>query len=105
MPSVCRLGDNALCPADSHGKPCCPHVVVGPAVSASPDVIINGRGALRLGDDGVHAACCGPNTWKTAAGSPTVLVNGKPLVRLGDATSHCGGNGTMVTASSDVSSD
>lgn len=47
MPPACRVGDKALCPADAHGKICCPHVVVGPAVSGSPNVLIEGRPALR----------------------------------------------------------
>ena len=102
MPPACRVGDKALCPADSHGKDCCPHTVTGPAVSGSPDVFIDGRPALRVGDPGVHSACCGPNTWKTAQGSPKVLINNIPAVRLGDATSHCGGSGTMVEGSPDV---
>lgn len=99
---ACRLGDQANCPADSHGGDCCPHNVTGPAVSASPDVFINGKPALRVGDTGVHSACCGPNTWVCAQGSPKVKVNGIPVVRLGDATTHCGGSGTMIEASGDV---
>lgn len=103
MPPVSRVGDKANCPADSHGKKCCAHNVTGPAVSGSPDVSINGQAVLRIGDPGVHSACCGPNTWQTAAGSATVVVNGMPVVRFGDATSHCGGSGTMIEGSNDVS--
>ena len=32
----------------------------------------------------MHAACCGPNMYKIAAGSATVYVNGKPLARMQD---------------------
>jgi uncharacterized Zn-binding protein involved in type VI secretion len=96
MPKACRVGDNAHCPADSHGNTCCSHPVTGPAVVGSPNVLINGQPILRLGDPGVHAACCGPNTWKAAEGSATVKVNGIPVVRLGDKTTHCGGDGKMV---------
>ena len=85
---VCRLGDQANCPADVHGKNCCPHNVTGPAVTASPNVFINGKPALRVGDTGVHSACCGPNTWVCVEGSARVRVNGIPLVRLGDARSE-----------------
>jgi uncharacterized Zn-binding protein involved in type VI secretion len=102
MPAACRVGDNALCPKDSHGKKCCSHKVSGPAVSGSSDVSINGRAALRTGDPGKHSGCCGSKTWKAASGSSTVLVNGIPLVRLGDVTQHCGGKGKMIEASSDV---
>lgn len=103
MPRVCRVGDLANCPVDAHGKNCCSHNVTGPATAGSPDVSINGRPVLRIGDPGVHAACCGSNTWKCAQGSPTVVVNNIPVVRLGDTTTHCGGTGTMIEASGDVS--
>jgi uncharacterized Zn-binding protein involved in type VI secretion len=103
MPPASRVGDKANCPIDAHGKNCCPHNVIGPALSGSPDVSINGKPVLRIGDPGVHSACCGPNTWKCAAGSGTVVVNGLPVARLGDATSHCGGIGTMIEGSPDVS--
>lgn len=102
MPQVCRVGDNALCPACVHGKPCCPHVVVGPATQGSPDVIVNGQPVLRIGDPGVHAACCGSNSWNCAAGSATVIANGIPVVRIGDATTHCGGGGNMIQGSPNV---
>lgn len=100
--AACRLGDQANCPADSHGNNCCPHDVTGPAVTASPDVFINGKPALRVGDTGIHSACCGSNTWVCIEGSARVRVNGIPLVRLGDATRHCGGQGKMIEGSSDV---
>jgi uncharacterized Zn-binding protein involved in type VI secretion len=102
MSEVCRVGDNANCPADSHGKNCCSHNVTGPAVNGSPNVVVNASPVLRIGDSGVHTACCGSNTWTCAEGSESVLINGLPAVRLGDATSHCGGEGKMVTASADV---
>lgn len=99
---ACRLGDQANCPADSHGNDCCSHNVTGPSVTASPDVFINGKPALRVGDTGVHSACCGPNTWVCVEGSAKVKVNGIPLVRLGDATAHCGGSGKMIEGSDNV---
>lgn len=100
--SACRQGDRSNCPADIHGKPCCPHNVTGPSISGSPNVLINNRPALRLGDNGVHLVCCGPNTWKAIKGSLTVMVNGKPLVRKGDTTLHCGGIGRMIDGSNNV---
>jgi uncharacterized Zn-binding protein involved in type VI secretion len=71
-------------------------------VAGSPNVFINGQPVLRIGDPGVHSACCGPNTWKCAEGSATVLVNGIPVVRLGDGTTHCGGSGKMIEGSPNV---
>lgn len=102
MPPASRVGDKSLCPICVHGKPCCPHVVVGPATKGSPDVFIDNRQALRIGDPGRHALCCGSNTWKTAAGSPTVFINNVPAVRLGDRTTHCGGIGAMIEGSPNV---
>lgn len=102
MPGICRVGDQALCPADSHGCLKCAHQVQGPATVGSPDVFINGMPALRVGDTGVHAGCCGPNTWTAAQGSSTVFINGLPAVMMGHMTQHCGGVGSMVEGSSNV---
>lgn len=102
MPPAARLGDKARCPLDAHGCPACPHPTVGPAISGSANVLTNGRPAVRLGDPGIHAACCGSNTWKTASGSVTVFINNKAAIRLGDKTQHCGGVGQMIEGSNNV---
>lgn len=102
MPAATRVGDKSQCPADAHGCPGCPHSVIGPAVSGSPNVFINGKPALRVGDPGIHAACCGSNTWQAIQGSPNVFINGKPAHRLGDADQHCGGIGRMIEGSQNV---
>jgi len=97
-----RLGDKGQIPADAHGCPGCPHPGVGPAVAGSPDVNVNARPALRVGDPGIHAACCGPNTWTAQKGSSTVFVNGKAAHRLNDLQTHCGGTGKLIEGSPDV---
>ncbi len=102
MKPAVRLSDLAFVAGDAHGCPVCPHVCVGPVTNASNDVFINGLGACREGDPGIHAVCCGPNTFKTAQGSPNVNVNGKPLVRMGDKTEHCGADGKMILGSPNV---
>src|ERR1041384_4204705 len=103
MAGACRLGDKSKAPLDVHGCPACPHPdVQGPAVSASGDVMINGAPALRVGDVGIHTACCTTNTWQITGGSGQVFVNGKQLVRQGDPTKHCGGVGKMMEASGNV---
>jgi uncharacterized Zn-binding protein involved in type VI secretion len=102
MPPAFRLGDMAQIPADAHGCPACPHPAVGPAILGSNDVIVNSRPAIRLGDQGMHAICCGPNFWKPVKGSGTVMINGKPAIRLGDMTQHCGGVGQTIQGSPDV---
>ena len=113
MPPVATLSFHSRNPADDHGSSCCPHDVCGPAVTASPNVLVGGLGVLRVGDTGVHAGphgkpdpvvttghgselCCGGNTWRCVGGSATVFVNGRPVVRLGDETRHCGGTGKLV---------
>lgn len=106
MPGVCRVGDKAQCPLDVHGNPCCPHPSVsGPATAGSPDVFIEGRPILRMGDAGVHTACCGPNTWTAVQGSAKVYANNIPVVRMGDFTRHCGGAGFMIEGSPLVHAD
>lgn len=96
MPPVATLTHRSRNLSDSHGNLCCPHAVIGPAISASPDTRVAGLGVLRVGDRGVHASCCGPNTWVCVQGSASVFCNGRRVVRLGDATRHCGGSGNMV---------
>lgn len=102
MSGAGRIGDKANVQADKHGCPACPHPGTGPAITGSPDVFINGRPALREGDPGVHAICCGTNTWTANAGSGSVNINGKKAHRKGDATKHCGGDGQLIEGSTDV---
>ena len=102
MPPQGRLGDMSSVPLDAHGCPACPHPCVGPAIEGSPDVNVNGRPALRVGDHGIHMACCGPNSWTAAAGSGTVMINNKAAHRLGDSDSHCGGSGQLIQGSENV---
>ena len=102
MPPQSRVGDDAFNPADAHGCPSCPHPVKGPGVQGSPNILVNGKPPLRVGDPGVHSACCGPNTWKVAKGSSTVFFNNIPAARINDTTAHCGGSGNLIKGSNDV---
>ena len=97
-----RLKDKALVPADGHCCPGCAHPCVGPAIAGSPDVKVNDRAALRVGDPGEHSSCCGPNTWVAGEGSTTVGINDIPAHRLNDLTIHCGGKGTLIEGSDNV---
>lgn len=87
---------------DAHGCPACPHPAIGPAIVGSPDVNVNGRPALRVDDRGIHAACCGPNTWTATTGALTVFINGKAAHRQGDTQTHCGGIGKLMEGSPNV---
>ena len=102
MPPQSRLGDKSQVPADAHGCPACPHPVVGPAIDGSPNVLTNGLRSVRVGDPGVHAACCGPNKWNAKMGSSTVFINNKAAHRLSDMVKHCGGIGKTITGSPNV---
>lgn len=104
MAGVCRLGDRAKAPVDVHGCPSCPHPnVIGPSISASSNVYVNGAPALRIADIGMHMTCCGTNMWKIIGASGQVFINGSQMVRKGDPTQHCGGIGQMMEASGNVS--
>lgn len=102
MPPQGRLGDKSQAPIDVHGCVACPHTVIGPAVQGSPNVLVNNRPAVRVGDKGIHAPCCGPNMWEAVTGSTTVLINNKPAHRLGDMDRHCGGPGVLIEGSPNV---
>jgi uncharacterized Zn-binding protein involved in type VI secretion len=64
--------------------------------------MINDRAALRVADGGVHAACCGANTWIAIGGAPAVTINNRGAHRKGDPCLHCGGIGALVDGSPDV---
>lgn len=79
--AVARLGD--LCSGHGDFPP-------RPSISASPNVFVNGRALLRLGD--AYAIHCNASTCHggaVASGSATVYCNGQPVARVGDAVS-CG---------------
>ncbi len=102
MPPQGRLGDKSEAKADGHGCVACTHKVKGPAVQGSPDVFVNNMPALRIGDKGVHTACCGPNVWVATKGSGTVFINNRNAFRKGDLATHCGGPGKLTEGSDDV---
>lgn len=88
-----RLNDNQ----SGHG--CYPP---SPCNKASSNVIINKKGAMRVGDTFVPHCCPVPgcHTPVLAKGSSTVIINGKGAGRLGDPTG-CGakvmvGSGNVI---------
>ena len=82
MPAIVRLGDM-----------CTGHGCFGPrtAISASPDCLIEGIPAVRVGDLWETHGCgvCADHDGIQASGSPNVLINGIPVARVGDSIS-CG---------------
>ncbi|MBK8255024.1 MAG: PAAR domain-containing protein [Polyangiaceae bacterium] len=97
-----RKGDRSHVAADGHSCPRCPHQAIGPAVTGSGNVLINGRPALRVDDEGKHADCCGEQSWTAVRGAPRVLINERKAHRLGDQDAHCGGSGRLVDGSPNV---
>jgi uncharacterized Zn-binding protein involved in type VI secretion len=83
-----KMGKPASRLGDVHSGHSC--FAVTKSVSASSNVIINGKGALRSGDSYVPHKC-GPSSHTPVQqeGSSTVIINGKKCARLGDATA-CG---------------
>jgi uncharacterized Zn-binding protein involved in type VI secretion len=102
MPAQARLGDRSQVPSDSHGCLSCAHSCIGPSTQGSPNVNVNGKPAIRVGDPGIHSSCCGPNTWIAKAGSGTVMINNKAAHRLNDQVQHCGGMGQTMEGSPNV---
>jgi uncharacterized Zn-binding protein involved in type VI secretion len=94
-----RYGDLAQAPPHAHGCPSCPHPVVGPIIGGSNKVLVGGKPAACVGDMGVHAACCGANTYVIKTGDPNVLIQGRQAARLNDQTVHCGfAHGRIISA-------
>lgn len=84
MPKTTRLNDKDT------GHDACPPTALN---SASPNVIINGRGAGRVGDSyAPHGCIVHPSHSGTiSSGSTTVFINSKPSGRIGAPVS-CGGS-------------
>lgn len=80
MPNAVRLGDGTT----SHG--CFPPTTLA---SASSNVIINGIGAVKVGDNIVPHCCESCHGGVQASGSPNVITNGNQQARVGDSIS-CG---------------
>lgn len=73
-----------------------------PAIGGSPNVSVNGRPVIRVGDAWAAHACpkSAPHTGVQAAGSSVMTANGLRVARVGDAIS-CGS--TAATGSPNAS--
>jgi uncharacterized Zn-binding protein involved in type VI secretion len=96
MPGVARVGDA--------GQVHCSGFTMA---TGSPNVLINGRPAVRVGDlTTVHkkpdGEGCTPHVARVSAGSSSVFVNGRPLARIGDPIANCT---KILQGSSDVIAD
>jgi uncharacterized Zn-binding protein involved in type VI secretion len=79
-----RQTDIDACPLPGHGS--------NPTVTGSPDVLINGLPALRVGD----SSACGD---VVVEGMTSILVNGRPLAFQVSTTTH---GGVIISGSGDV---
>ena len=79
------------------------HFPPSSATGGSPDVFVNGKPLMRVGDSYQPHGCgvcpAGSHGRALAQGSATVFVNGRPAGRIGDAI-DCGGQ--AQTGSADV---
>ena len=98
MPGAGRVGDTAQRSKDEQDGASAS--AFGEAGQGSPDVIINGRAALRVDDPGHHESA--PGHFQAMQGSTGVFINGLPAFRRGDATRHGDEQGELLTGSADV---
>lgn len=90
MPAAARLSDPGI-----------PHCSAYVIATASTDVIINGRGAARVGDVSTPhlrpgGKFCPVHVVPIIQGSSSVFINGRPAARVGDPLADC----TRVAAGS-----
>jgi hypothetical protein len=101
-----KLSDIAVGPRHNHGRcPRCKHTVVGPPITGASQTFIDRCRAVRIGDHGVHALCCGLNHWIALQNlvDHQVNVEGSPIFCTGDITLHCFISlGMQVRGSKDV---
>lgn len=92
MPAAARQGDAGI-------PHCSPYVIA----NGSRDVIINGRGAARVGDISsahlIPGRKCGTHTAPIVNGSSSVLINGRPAATVGSKLAVCT---AVATGSADV---
>lgn len=92
MPAAARKGDAGV-----------PHCSGYTIASASGDVIINGRGAARVGDVSTShlrpGKKCPGHVASISRGSSSVFINGRPAARVGDSLAGCT---RVATGSADV---
>ena len=99
---IARLNDSTFgtCYHPSHLTPL---ATGGKIVSASGKIIVNGRGAARIGDT-VRSNCGHTGTIITGSGKDIGDNGGKPLARLNDKTTgHY--KATITSASTDTFGD
>ena len=102
MSAATRLSDETTGVCDIKAE-CCPHGRSGANTTCSGDVIINGRGAHRQGDNG-SCRCPHGGSFELKQGSGTVYINGARAIRIADPAKcdDCGEAGQVESGSRDV---
>src|SRR4030042_3575077 len=97
MPNARVLGSCGEGQCCCHSDPqCIP--ITGVVISGSPDILINGLPAARIGD--LMQGSCG-HFGTIISGSSSVFSNGIPAARLGDITQGCL-TVTLISGSADT---
>lgn len=83
MPAAARQGDSGVVHCSGYT-----------IANGSSDVLINGRGAARVGDTSTShqkpgGRRCGTHSAAISSGSSTVRINGRAAARVGDALAGC----------------
>lgn len=96
MKAASRLADESCCAKCG---------VIGQAKTAASNVQSEGKGALRLEDQGESPLCCflaATVPWVVTEGAATVFINGQPAAGLSHTTTHVGAQGALIQASATV---
>lgn len=88
MPGAVRLGDSTT----GHG--CFPPTTLS---SSSSNVLVNGIGAVKVGDTIIPHCCVTCHDGTQASGSGNVIINGTGAARVGDSIS-CGDSNAAGSA-------
>ncbi|MDH3762351.1 MAG: hypothetical protein OEU50_15330 [Gammaproteobacteria bacterium] len=75
---IATVGSEYVIPSDSHGCMGCPHRCTGQVVSGLADFFVDSKPVAIVGSQGVHAACCGPNTGTVVEGYKSSYVPKAP---------------------------
>ncbi len=91
------VGSQCVCDAYAMGCIACPHTAVGPILTGSSHVLINGKPAARVGDRGICVNACGDPNYTIITGDSDVLIDGKPAARVRESqVQFAGGIGEVI---------
>ena len=86
----------------SHGKKCCPHIIIGIRITGSYDTSTNLAVSSRGPYDISSHNCPHCGIGMCIQGSSQISINNLPAHRVGDAVTEFCGSGITVTGSNDT---